>query len=308
MGCGSLLAEPNSVSSKRCSHPKVFRALLTQFWRVSDAFWNVPLFPTKQDPFWRIFDAFLMHSCYCRRLFWKHLLDDTDKLEPPFGNHRLQTLPRKHAHINALHILHWHTKVFAHNLRLPSSQSQNDSLRWSDAYLGVFQRPLTQYFCKSIAIQMGGVSRYKLVVYILLSSKKRAYFCKSIAIEMGGASRYFSKVSGSGVDSALLTYSKTMATSVLRTVHRCTWMATLKILWGYLHLAGLFHFGFILKLPSNSSGAWRGGPDGIATLKVRNSAFEALNKRSGALEKWSKVVARSGEPPEELYDKHVLQN
>ena len=49
------------------------------------------------------------------------------------------------------------------------------------------------------------VSRYKweAAVYILLSAKGRAYFCKSIAIEIGGVSRYFSKVSGSGVDSIL---------------------------------------------------------------------------------------------------------
>ena len=39
------------------------------------------------------------------------------------------------------------------------------------------------------------------MAYILLSVKKKAYVCKSIAIEMGGVSRYFSKVSGSGVDS-----------------------------------------------------------------------------------------------------------
>ena len=51
-----------------------------------------------------------------------------------------------------------------------------------------------------------------------------------------------------------------------------------------------------------SSGAWRGAPDGVATLKVRKGAFDALNKGSGALEKWSKVVAPSGAPPEELYD------
>ena len=51
---------------------------------------------------------------------------------------------------------------------------------------------------------MGGVSWYKVVVYILLSANGRAYFCKSIAIEMGGVSRYFSKVSGSGVDSTPL--------------------------------------------------------------------------------------------------------
>ena len=36
------------------------------------------------------------------------------------------------------------------------------------------------------------------------SAKRRAYFCKSIVIEMGGVSRFFSKVSGSGVDLTLL--------------------------------------------------------------------------------------------------------
>ena len=41
-------------------------------------------------------------------------------------------------------------------------------------------------------------------MYILLSAKKRACLCKSIAIEMGGVSRYFSKVSGSGVDVTFL--------------------------------------------------------------------------------------------------------
>ena len=50
---------------------------------------------------------------------------------------------------------------------------------------------------------MGGGSWYKLV-YRLLSAKGGAYFCTSIAIEMGGVSRYFSKVSGSGVDVTLL--------------------------------------------------------------------------------------------------------
>ena len=42
------------------------------------------------------------------------------------------------------------------------------------------------------------------IYYFLLSAKKRAYFGKSIAIEMGGVSRDFSEVSGSGVDTALL--------------------------------------------------------------------------------------------------------
>ena len=51
---------------------------------------------------------------------------------------------------------------------------------------------------------MGGVSWYRLVVYIAISAKRRAYFCQHIAIEMGGVSRYFSKLSGSGVDLTLL--------------------------------------------------------------------------------------------------------
>ena len=49
-------------------------------------------------------------------------------------------------------------------------------------------------------------------------------------------------------------------------------------------------------------GPSRGAPDGVATLNVRKGAFDALNKGSGALGKRSKVVARSGAPPEELYD------
>ena len=73
--------------------------------------------------------------------------------------------------------------------------------RTENYYLGVSQRtPDPNTSAKSIAIQMGGVSWYKLVVYILLSARRRAYFCKRIAIEMGGVPRYFSQVSGSGVD------------------------------------------------------------------------------------------------------------
>ena len=73
-------------------------------------------------------------------------------------------------------------------------------------YLAVSQRPLTLMLLQSIAMQMGGVSWYKLVLYILLSAKRRAYFCKTIAIEMGGVSPYFSEVLGSGVDLTLLNY------------------------------------------------------------------------------------------------------
>ena len=46
------------------------------------------------------------------------------------------------------------------------------------------------------------------MVYIVLSANGRAYL-KSIATEMGGVSRYFSKVSGSGVDSTLLNVAAT---------------------------------------------------------------------------------------------------
>ena len=51
---------------------------------------------------------------------------------------------------------------------------------------------------------MGGLSRYRFVVYILLSAKTRPYLCKSMAVPMGGISRYFSKVSGSGVNATFL--------------------------------------------------------------------------------------------------------
>ena len=49
----------------------------------------------------------------------------------------------------------------------------------------------SQYNGRRVVIQ--------LVVYTLLSAKKRACFYRSIPIERGGASRYFSKVSGSAV-------------------------------------------------------------------------------------------------------------
>ena len=38
-------------------------------------------------------------------------------------------------------------------------------------------------------------------------------------------------------------------------------------------------------LPENSSGASRGAPDGVACLKVRQGAFDALKKGSGGLGK-----------------------
>ena len=72
--------------------PSIFDAFLTQTWRVSDAFWNVPLFPIKQDPIWRISDAFLTHFWRMPTHSRKHLLDDTD-LNPGFRNLGTSGLP-----------------------------------------------------------------------------------------------------------------------------------------------------------------------------------------------------------------------
>ena len=62
---------PKGVLPQRCFRRRILDAFLTNF----GAF----LFThSRQDPFWRIFDAFLMHSCYCQHLFREHLLDGTD--------------------------------------------------------------------------------------------------------------------------------------------------------------------------------------------------------------------------------------
>ena len=42
---------------------------------------------------------------------------------------------------------------------------------------------------------------------------------------------------------------------------------------------------WVYRLPTKSSAASRGAPHGVATLKVRKGAFDALNKGSGALGK-----------------------
>ena len=72
---------PKGVLPQRCS-----AHFLTHFWRKFDGFLTLfgrSYFPNKTRPilthFWRISDAFLTHAGYCRRLFRKHLLDDTDK-------------------------------------------------------------------------------------------------------------------------------------------------------------------------------------------------------------------------------------
>ena len=81
------------------------------------------------------------------------------------------------------------------------SLKDRETPQYTSYFGGCPNDPWPEYFCKSIAIQVGSVSWYKLVLHVLLAAKRRAYFCKSIAIEMGGVWRYFSKVSGSGLDS-----------------------------------------------------------------------------------------------------------
>ena len=64
-----------SVSSKRCSPPKVFRAFLTHFWRnFGTHFWRIlerSSFPTKTRPilthFWRISD---IADAFSENTFW----------------------------------------------------------------------------------------------------------------------------------------------------------------------------------------------------------------------------------------------
>ena len=56
------------------------------------------------------------------------------------------------------------------------------------------------------------------------------------------------------------------------------------------------------EICTSNSSIFQAVLDGVASLKVREGAFDALNKGSGALEKRRKVVAPSGAPPEELYD------
>ena len=81
-----------SVSSIRCSPPKVFRGFLTHFWRNFDAFltyFRRSSFPKKQDPFWRIFDAFLSH-------FWRILAIADAFSENTFWT--IPTFPRDKRH------------------------------------------------------------------------------------------------------------------------------------------------------------------------------------------------------------------
>ena len=91
-----------SVSSKRCSPPKVFRAFLT-FWRNFDGFlthFGRSSFPNKTRPilthFWRIFDAFLKH-------FWRILAiadafsENTFWTIPPTAKEPCKNPPKKRA-------------------------------------------------------------------------------------------------------------------------------------------------------------------------------------------------------------------
>ena len=52
----------------------------------------------------------------------------------------------------------------------------------------------------------------------------------------------------------------------------------------------------IQNFPDISSSAWRGAPDGVANLKVRRGAFDALNEGPGALESEVKLSPPRGRP------------
>ena len=55
-------------------------------------------------------------------------------------------------------------------------------------------------------------------------------------------------------------------------------------------------FAFAMGRQIISSSAWRDAPDGVANLKVRKSACDALNKGLEHVEKWSKLLPRQGRP------------
>ena len=79
------------------------------------------------------------------------------------------------------------------------SQKRLSILRWGGGSIGgvpttpdpILLQKYRDTNGRRIVIQTGGV--------YTVSVKRRAYFCKSIAIEMGGVSRHFSNISGSGV-------------------------------------------------------------------------------------------------------------
>ena len=51
-----------------------------------------------------------------------------------------------------------------------------------------------------------------------------------------------------------------------------------------------------------SSGASRGAPHWVGSLKVRQRSLTLWKRGLEHLEKWNKVIAPSGAPPEELYE------
>ena len=105
--------------------------------------------------------------------------------------------------------------------------------------LGVSPRPLTLILLQKYR----DVNVSRIVMHIrgvkLHSARRRAYFCKSIAIEMGGAWRCFSKALGSGVDLTLLqgpsmsipSLSAQPLTAILPTPHNLKNMTALKVTW-----------------------------------------------------------------------------
>ena len=94
----------------------------------------------------------------------------------------------------------------------------------------------------------------QLVVYVLSSAKTRAYLCKSIAVEMGRISRYFSKVLGSGVNVTLLIIfqaPKDRSVSALSNL-QCFWNADLVLAQScnpYVIIANLMLNQFLFCYP-----------------------------------------------------------
>ena len=100
-----------------------------------------------------------------------------------------------------------------------------------------------------------------------------AYFCKSIAIEMGGVSRYFSKVSGSGVDVTLLNIAMLIIdfVGVVRGLCSLNNPPLCEALQGKLPLRGVLRglkqtAGVSLRVLRGGSAGAHGNFRGVATL------------------------------------------
>ena len=101
---------------------------------------------------------------------------------------------------------HWWCKYYFG--RAPKYRTQGCSRYWRPKFVAREWLKCCKNQCShSQAVSGWAWTPFCVILWgwLILSAKRRSYFCKSIAIEMGGVSRYFSsKVSGSGVDVTLL--------------------------------------------------------------------------------------------------------